>query len=73
MEEKAFIFIKDYPINGEVEPVREGRELRYFRGWFYLDGGMLPPSYQNDFKQLLSNNKKRNEYLREIRLIKDKV
>lgn len=73
MEERAFVFIKDYPIKGESGVVNEGRELRFFRGGVYLDGGMLPPSYHSEFKRLVANDKERNEYLREIRIIKDKV
>lgn len=73
MEERAFIFIKDYPIKGESGVVNEGRELRFFRGFAYLDGGMLPPSYHKEFRRLVENPKERNEYLKEIRIIKDKV
>ena len=73
MEERAFVFIKDYPIKGESGFVNEGRELRFFRGRVYLDGGMLMPSYQREFKRLVENDKERNEYLKEIRIIKDKV
>ena len=73
MEERAFVFIKDYPIKGESGVVNEGRELRLFRGGVYLDGGMLMPSYQREFKRLVENDKERNEYLKEIRIIKDKV
>ena len=70
-ELKCYEFKKDYVSDEGTVPV--GRELRCVRGVVYMDGGMLPPAYQAQFKNLIENKNLRNEYLREKMIIKDKV
>lgn len=53
-ENKQYEIIKDIPLSsdGSVK-IKAGKLLTYTHGVFYLDGGMLPQSYQEDFKQLI--------------------
>ena len=69
--EKKFRFKKDYKCaEGTVEA---GRELMVLRGAVYLDGGMIMPGYQREFLRLIEDEKLRNEYLQEERIIYNKV
>lgn len=69
--EKKFIFKKDYKSDEGV--INAGRELMVVRGAIYLDGGMLMPSYQREFMRLITDDKLRDEYLQEERIIYNKV
>lgn len=69
--EKKFIFKKDYKSNEGV--IHAGRELMVVRDAVYLDGGMLMPSYQKEFMNLILDDKLREEYLQEERIIYNKV
>lgn len=69
--EKKFIFKKDYKSDEGV--IYAGRELMVVRGAVYLDGGMLMPSYQKEFMNLILDDKLREEYLQEERIIYNKV
>lgn len=71
MSERSFIFKKEFTTQDGT--INEGRELRYVRGAWYLDGGMVPGSYYKLFKEMVTNEKLKDEYLTEVRVIRDKI
>ena len=62
--------IKDIPLrNGNV--IKEGTGIYRIHGVYYLDSGMLPKDYQEDFDMLIEAESKRGwKYIAEFR---DKV
>ena len=44
MNQRKFIFIKEY--SGEYGKIPQGTELIFFRGFLYMNGGMVHPAYQ---------------------------
>ena len=71
MEQKSYVFKRDFTTKFGV--VKENSELRVFRNFLYLDGGMIPPGYYKTFMRLLENDKLKNLYLKEINIIENKV
>ena len=51
-ENKVFSIVKNIPIKGGGM-IPAGRQLSRIHGMFYLDGGILPPDYQEDFRGLV--------------------
>lgn len=70
MEEK-WIFIKPYNNNEGIIP--EGTELMFFRGQIYMNGGLIEPSYQQFLKKFIEDNNLSREYLKKVKLFKNKV
>lgn len=52
MENKEYEIVKAIPLKGG-STIQAGHILNKTHGVFYLDGGMLPQSYQEDFRQLV--------------------
>ena len=52
MENKQYEIIKDIPLKNGAR-IRAGQLLTKTHDVFYLDGGMLPKDYQEDFRQLV--------------------
>lgn len=53
-----FKTIKDIPLmNGNV--IKAGSNVYRVHGCYYLETGILPPSYQEDFEQLIEDDSKR--------------
>lgn len=52
MENKQYEILKDIPLRNGAK-IRAGQMLTKTHGVFYLDGGMLSESYQEDFRQLV--------------------
>lgn len=71
MEMRRFLFVKDYKENNLN--IKEGTELRLFRGLVYLNGGMIVPAYQKLLMTLVQEEDKEPNYLLELDIIKDKV
>lgn len=71
MEQRSFIFKKDYTTS--YGTIKKNSELRLFRGFVYLNGGMLHQAYQDMFINLVNNDGLRNEYLEEINIIENKI
>lgn len=71
MEMRRFLFVKDYKENNLN--IKEGTELRLFRGLVYLNGGMIVPAYQKLLITLVQEEDKEPNYLLELDIIKDKV
>ena len=53
MKEGKYRIIKDIPVGRDGERIKAGLDLFYLGGVFYMDGGMLDRSFQEDFSQLL--------------------
>lgn len=71
MEMRRFLFVKDY--KEKNLNIKEGTELRLFRGLVYLNGGMIVPAYQKLLMTLVQEEDKEPNYLLELDIIKDKV
>ena len=71
MEQKSFVFIKDFRTQYGV--IKKNSELRIFRGFMYLNGGMMPPSYEDIFVNLINDSSLRDEYLVEKNIINNKI
>lgn len=71
MEMRRFLFVKDYKENNLN--IKEGTELRLFRGLVYLNGGMIVPAYQKLLMTLVQEEDNNPNYLLELDIIKDKV
>lgn len=59
MKDGKFVVIRDIPLSKDGKSaIKKGNELYLTHGVFYLNGGMLPGDYQEDFRMLLSNEMK---------------
>lgn len=71
MDQKRYVFLKDYKT--QEGTIKQGSEVTLFRGFVYLDGGMLMPSYKSLIMNIINNDKLRDEYLKEVQIIANKV
>lgn len=71
MKQKKYIFIKDYTTKDGV--IRQGSDLIIFRGFLYLNGGMILPAYASCLQKLLDDKNLFNEYLKEVEVINNKI
>ncbi|MBR6516946.1 MAG: hypothetical protein IKT40_08950 [Bacilli bacterium] len=71
MKQKKYVFIKDYVTKDGV--IREGSDLISFRGFLYLNGGMILPAYSRGLYNLLDNKTLASEYLKEVEIIRNKA
>lgn len=71
MGQKKYVFIKDYVTQEGV--IRQGSDLVLFRGFMYLNGGMLLPAYTKSLSILLDNPNLFREYLKEVEIIHNKI
>lgn len=71
MNQKKYIFVKEFKTSEGSIP--EGTEIIIFRGFIYMNGGMVHPAYQKLFINLICNDNLKDEYLREVRIINNKV
>ena len=71
MEQKRYVFIKPYTTNQGT--IGEGSELTLFRGFYYLNGGMVLPAYVKYIDKLMNNPQLRNEYLKEVVIPYNKI
>ena len=71
MSQKKYVFIKDFVTQEGV--IREGSDLVLFRGFLYLNGGMILPAYSKLLINLLNNPTLFKEYLREVEIIQNKI
>lgn len=61
---KRFRFIKPYKTFDGTIPV--GGELTVMNATIYYNGGMLEPSFYNEFKKLIQKEMKKSFYLKEV-------
>lgn len=52
MDDKMYEVIKDIPLTGG-SAIKKGTSIYNIHGVYYMDGGMLPESYQEDFAMLI--------------------
>lgn len=71
MNQKKYIFVKEY--QGQEGKIPQGTEIIIFRGFVYMNGGMVHPAYQRILLNIIANDELKNEYLREVRIINNKI
>jgi hypothetical protein len=71
MNQRKFIFIKEY--SGEYGKIPQGTELIFFRGFRYMNGGRVHPAYQKILLNIIQNEDLKEEYLKEVRIINNKI
>lgn len=71
MEQKRFVFVK--PFRNHCGEIVEGAELTLFRGFYYINGGMILPAYVKYIEEILNNENLKREYLKEIPIIYNKL
>ena len=64
MDEK-YILIKPYTCS--YGTIAEGSDIVCFRGQVWVNGGPIPPSYNNIFLDLINND----EYVRKVKIQKN--
>ena len=67
MEQRIFEFVKECTLNGHTYQI--GTQIELFRGIVSMNGGMLMESYQAMFRNLIENEIRKPNYLREIRQV----
>ena len=68
---KRFRFIKPYKTFDGIIPV--GGELTVMNATIYYNGGMLEPSFYDEFKDLIQKEMKKPFYLREVPIPYNKI
>ena len=59
-----YIVVKEIPLKGG-NSIKVNTDIYRMHGNYYMDGGLLPPAYQEDFDTLIENEQKRGwKYLR---------
>ena len=61
-EGKRYIFKKDY--TNDAGTIKEGREVNYFRGSYWMDGMLVAQPYTKELAALLNDDKFVNEYIK---------
>lgn len=69
--QKRYLLLQD--IVGREGVVPKGSEVTLFRGFIYLNGGMVMPSYAAIFTELLEDEKKKEIYFKEIPITFNKI
>ena len=59
MKNSKYVVLKDIPLNKEgTKVIQKGNEVSVTHDCIYLNGGLLPPDYQEDFRILITNEEK---------------
>lgn len=66
-EQRKYVFKKAYSTNSGTIP--EGTEIILFRGWVYINGGMADEYSKGLIMNIIQNQKKRDEYLVQMKII----
>lgn len=61
---EKWVVVKECPIAGGTLPVNS--EIHVVHGCIYFNGGLMDSFYQNEFTQLLLQERKRPHYLRKM-------
>ena len=62
-----FIVVKEIPLS-EGGSIRVNTDIYRIHGNYYMDGGLLPPAYQEDFDKLVETEEKNGwKYLSPIK------
>ena len=70
-EQKKYVFKKAYQT--EAGTIPEGTEIILFRGFVYINGGMADNFSRGLIMNIISNEKKRDEYLTPMKIINNKL
>ena len=66
-----YVFKKPYETKFGVIP--EGSTLREFRGFMYMNGGLIAPSYAVELRNIINDKDLHDEYLKDQSIIHNKV
>jgi hypothetical protein len=69
--QKRFMLIQD--IEGREGIIPMGSEVTLFRGFVYLNGGMVMPSYAKMFTDILNDEEKKKKYFIETPILYNKI
>lgn len=63
-KDSQYIVVKEIPLKGGGK-IRVNTDVYRMHGNYYMDGGLLPPEYQDDFDRLIENEEKNGwKYIR---------
>jgi len=69
IKQGKYRIVKDIPLKGN-QPIKAGTDIYLLNNIFMMDGIMLPPSYQEDFRQLfLKESTKGWNYIQPIDVV----
>lgn len=68
---KKYIFIKPFKCSHGIIP--EGSEIVIFRGFIYMNGGMIQPVYNQVILGILNDPQLKAEYIKEADIIHNKI
>lgn len=68
---RKFVFIKSFKSPHGTIP--EGSEITIFRGFIYMNGGMIQPAYNQIILGIINDPQLKNEYIREEEIIHNKI
>lgn len=70
-EQKKYVFKIPFVVDEGTIP--EGSEIIVFRDIIYLNGGMIHPAYQEMLRKIIDTPSLNEKYLKEIRIIQNKI
>jgi hypothetical protein len=68
---KKYIFIKPFKCSHGIIP--EGSEITIFRGFVYMNGGMIQPAYIQVIMGIINDPQLKEEYIKEEEIIHNKI
>jgi hypothetical protein len=71
MEQEKYVFIKDYET--QEGTIKKGTEIIRFRGFVYMNGGMLLPAYAKIINNIVDNKNLNKEFLSKEIIIRNKL
>lgn len=72
MEQKRFVFIKPYHVEG-LGTLAEGSEITIVHGVVYFNGGMCSAYHGRILYDIINNEKLKLNYLKEVNIIYNKI
>lgn len=69
--QKRYVLLQD--IEGREGIIPMGSEVTLFRGFVYLNGGMVMPSYAKMFTDILNDDTLREQYFMEVPITYNKI
>ena len=70
-EQKKYVFKIPFVVDEGTIP--EGSEIIVFRDIIYLNGGMIHPAYQKMLRKIVDTPSLNEKYLKEMRIIQNKI
>lgn len=69
--QKRYVLLQD--IEGREGIIPMGSEVTLFRGFVYLNGGMVMPSYAKMFTDILNDDTLKEQYFMEVPITYNKI